>query len=79
MDAQTAEPADVMDVAIIGGGVAGTYTGYRLLKADARRSRTLAPLLAGVEGALNTAEMMLESKFDLLRPSWVSPDYYMGP
>ncbi|MBU6436238.1 MAG: FAD-dependent oxidoreductase, partial [Betaproteobacteria bacterium] len=32
-----------------------------------------------VEGALNTAEMMLESKFDLLRPSWVSPDYYMGP
>jgi hypothetical protein len=32
-----------------------------------------------VEGALNTAEMMLETKFDLPPPSWVSSDYYMGP
>lgn len=32
-----------------------------------------------VEGALNTAEMLLESKFGLQRPAWVSSDYYMGP
>ena len=32
-----------------------------------------------VEGALNTAEMLLESKFGLPRPAWVSADYYMGP
>ena len=32
-----------------------------------------------VDGALNTAEMLLESKFGLPRPAWVSADYYMGP
>jgi lysine 2-monooxygenase len=32
-----------------------------------------------VEGALNTAEMVLETRFGLPRPSWVSSSYYMGP
>jgi hypothetical protein len=41
-----AGPSDVMDVAIIGGGVAGTYTGYRLLKADARSTPQLAAMHA---------------------------------
>lgn len=31
-----------------------------------------------VEGALQTAEKMLEEYFSLERPSWISPDYYLG-
>jgi lysine 2-monooxygenase len=31
-----------------------------------------------VEGALQTAEKMLEENFLLERPSWISPDYYLG-
>lgn len=32
-----------------------------------------------VEGAINTAEMMLEHHFGLNPPSWVQPDYSFGP
>lgn len=31
-----------------------------------------------VEGAIQTAEKMLEEHFSLERPSWISPDYYLG-
>lgn len=31
-----------------------------------------------VEGALQTAEKMLEDYFSLERPSWISPEYYLG-
>lgn len=31
-----------------------------------------------VEGALQTAEVMLEEHFSLERPPWISPDYYLG-
>lgn len=31
-----------------------------------------------VEGALQTAEKMLEENFGLERPSWISPDYFLG-
>ena len=32
-----------------------------------------------VEGAVNTAEMVVESYFDLPRPRWVLPEYEFGP
>jgi monoamine oxidase len=32
-----------------------------------------------VEGALNTAEMVLETHFGLPRPNWVLPEYDFGP
>jgi lysine 2-monooxygenase len=32
-----------------------------------------------VEGALQTAELMLEEHFNLPRPSWIPPDYDLGP
>ncbi len=32
-----------------------------------------------VEGALRTAELMLEEHFGLPRPAWLSPDYDLGP
>lgn len=32
-----------------------------------------------VEGAINTAEVMLETHFGLPRPDWVHPDYDFGP
>ena len=31
------------------------------------------------EGALNTAERMLEDHFGLKRPTWISPTYNLGP
>jgi monoamine oxidase len=32
-----------------------------------------------VEGALNSAEKMLEEHFGLPRPAWINPDYDLGP
>jgi monoamine oxidase len=32
-----------------------------------------------VEGALQTAERMLEEHFGLLRPGWAPADYDLGP
>jgi hypothetical protein len=32
-----------------------------------------------VEGAVNTAERVLETYFDLDRPGWVAGDYSFGP
>jgi monoamine oxidase len=32
-----------------------------------------------VEGAVNTAEMVVETFFDLPRPGWVLPEYDFGP
>lgn len=32
-----------------------------------------------VEGALNSTDMMLMTYFGLAKPSWVKPDYYLGP
>jgi hypothetical protein len=32
-----------------------------------------------VEGAVNTAEMVVETYFDLPRPGWVLPEYDFGP
>jgi monoamine oxidase len=32
-----------------------------------------------VEGAVNTAEMVVEDYFDLPRPDWVLPEYDFGP
>ena len=40
------DPSDVLDIAIIGAGVAGSYAGYRLLSADPRESAELSALLA---------------------------------
>ncbi len=42
-------PSDVMDIAIIGGGVSGAYTAYRLLKTDPNESPVLSGLLKGKE------------------------------
>lgn len=32
-----------------------------------------------IDVAMNTAEMVLESRFGLPRPDWVSADHYTGP
>jgi hypothetical protein len=32
-----------------------------------------------VEGAINTAERVLENHFGMKRPSWIGPDYSFGP
>ena len=32
-----------------------------------------------VEGAINTAERVLDTQFGMKRPSWVSPSYSFGP
>jgi monoamine oxidase len=46
---RSSEPG-VLDVAIVGGGVSGLYSGWRLLTADAQRSQTLRAMVAGRDG-----------------------------
>jgi lysine 2-monooxygenase len=43
----------IFDVAVIGGGVSGVYTGWRLLSGEAAGSPALAPVLADNRGRLN--------------------------
>jgi monoamine oxidase len=47
------EPGGIIDVAIIGGGVAGIYSGWRLLSAELERSNRLGPLFRSGNGNLN--------------------------
>src|SRR3954469_4326676 len=52
---------DVLDVAIIGGGVSGVYTGWRLLGEDADDSEALRALMgARGSGALEVALSSLD-------------------
>ncbi len=44
---------NVLDVAIIGAGMLGLYSGW-------------------IQGALETAENMLDDKFDLQTPNWLT-------
>ncbi|HFC11869.1 MAG TPA: amine oxidase [Anaerolineae bacterium] len=52
------DKADILDVAIVGGGISGLYTGWRLLSADLSRSETLNP----ADGKLNVALFELSQR-----------------